>query len=284
MRTGTAVQTYRNLIDGEWTESASGETFASVNPADTEDIVGRFQASTAEDVERAMEAAERAFPLWRATAPTRRAEILYRAADLLEAGLDQYAEELTREEGKTLAASRMEVRRSAQTLRYYASEGLNIAGETLPSDDGSTFIYTKTEPLGVITVITPWNFPISIPARKIAPALALGNTVVFKPASDTPLIGYRLAEALHRAGLPPGVLNFVTGSASRLGTPLVTHPAVRGVTFTGSTAAGEQIHRAVRLSTRVQLELGGKNPLIVLEDADLDLAVDLAIKGGFEMC
>jgi len=160
---------------------------------------------------------------------------------------------------------------------------LNAAGETLPSDDASTFVYTRREPLGVISVITPWNFPISIPARKIAPALALGNTVVFKPASDTPLIACRLADALHRAGLPAGVLNFVTGSASKLGTPLVTHPAVRGVTFTGSTSAGEQIHRSVRLSTRVQLELGGKNPLIVLEDADLDLAVDLAIKAGFEL-
>jgi len=254
-----------------------------VNPADARDIVGRFQASSADDVNRAMEAADRAFPLWKATPPTRRAEILYRAADLLEADLDQYAEELTREEGKTLASSRMEVRRSAQTLRYYASEGLNAAGETLPSDDASTFVYTRREPLGVISVITPWNFPISIPARKIAPALALGNTVVFKPASDTPLIACRLADALHRAGLPAGVLNFVTGSASKLGTPLVTHPAVRGVTFTGSTSAGEQIHRSVRLSTRVQLELGGKNPLIVLEDADLDLAVDLAIKAGFEL-
>lgn len=208
---------------------------------------------------------------------------MYKAADLLEAGLEQYAEELTREEGKTMASSRMEVKRSAQTLRYYASEGLNVSGETLPSDDATTFVYTRKEPLGVISVITPWNFPISIPVRKIAPALVTGNTVVFKPASNTPLIAYRLVEALHQAGIPAGVINFVTGSASKTGVPLVTHPAVKAVTFTGSTGAGEKINRQVRLSTRVQLELGGKNPLIVMEDANIDHAVELAVKGGFEL-
>lgn len=283
MKIDTAVQTFKNLIDGEWVESASGATFESTNPARTEEVVGRFQASVESDVHAAIEAAEHAFASWKNAPPSKRAEILYKAADLLEAGLEQYAEELTREEGKTIASSRMEVRRSAQTLRYYASEGLNVAGETIPSDDASTFVYTRKEPLGVIAVITPWNFPISIPARKIAPALATGNTVVFKPASDTPLIAYRLVEALHRAGLPAGVLNFVTGPASRTGAPLVQHPAVKAVTFTGSTGAGVKINASVRVSTRVQLELGGKNPLIVLEDADLDLAAELAIKAGFEL-
>ncbi|NHN29506.1 aldehyde dehydrogenase family protein [Paenibacillus agricola] len=283
MVTVTAVQTFNNLINGEWVASSSGNTFDSTNPAQVTDIVGRFQASVEADVLLAMESAERAFAAWRNTAPSKRAEILYKAADLLEAGLEQYAEELTREEGKTLASSRMEVKRSAQTLRYYASEGLNVSGSTLPSDDPTTFVYTRKEPLGVVTVITPWNFPISIPVRKIAPALVTGNTVVFKPASDTPLIALRLVEVLHLAGLPAGVINFVTGSASRTGTPLVTHPAVKAVTFTGSTGAGETINKAVRLSTRVQLELGGKNPLVVLEDADIDLAVELAIKAGFEL-
>jgi acyl-CoA reductase-like NAD-dependent aldehyde dehydrogenase len=198
----TAVQTYKNLVNGQWVDSASGATFDNTNPANASEIVGKFQASVEQDVIQAIEAADRAFQTWRYTAPSKRAEILYKAADLLEAGLEQYAEELTREEGKTLASSRMEVKRSAQTLRYYASEGLNIAGETLPSDDPTTFVYTKKEPLGVVTVITPWNFPLSIPVRKIAPALATGNTVVFKPASDTPLIAYRLVQALHEAGLP----------------------------------------------------------------------------------
>ncbi|SDJ78021.1 aldehyde dehydrogenase family protein [Paenibacillus naphthalenovorans] len=283
MATQTAVQTYKNLVNGQWVDSVSGATFENANPADASEIVGRFQASVEEDAVRAIEAAERAFPAWRGTSPSRRAEILYKAADLLEAGLEQYAEELTREEGKTLGSSRMEVRRSAQTLRYYASEGLNIAGETLPSDDPTTFVYTKKEPLGVVTVITPWNFPLSIPARKIAPALVAGNTVVFKPASDTPLIALRLVQALHDAGLPAGAINFITGSASRTGAPLVTHPAVKAVTFTGSTGAGEHINRSVRLSTRVQLELGGKNPLLVMEDADIEQAAELAIKGGFEL-
>lgn len=283
MAIDTAVTTYKNLIGGEWMESASGQTFDSRNPADTADIVGRFQASVQEDAVQAVEAAEKAFAGWRGTAPSRRAEILYKAADLLEAGLEQYALELTREEGKTLGSARMEVKRSAQTLRYYASEGLNVAGETLPSDDPKTFVYTRKEPLGVVTVITPWNFPISIPARKIAPALATGNTVVFKPASDTPLIALRLVEALHQAGLPAGVINFVTGSPEATGSALVTHPAVKAITFTGSTGVGEHIHRTVRLSTRLQLELGGKNPLLVLEDADLDHAAELAVKGGFEL-
>ncbi|MDU0202672.1 MULTISPECIES: aldehyde dehydrogenase family protein [Paenibacillus] len=281
--TETAVQTFKNLINGEWVEAASGETFLTINPANVKDSVGRFQASTEEDVIQAMEAAEQAFKTWRHVPPTKRAEILYKAADLLEAGLEQYAEELTREEGKTMASSRMEVKRSAQTLRYYASEGLNVSGETLPSDDATTFVYTRKEPLGVISVITPWNFPISIPVRKIAPALVTGNTVVFKPASNTPLIAYRLVEALHQAGLPAGVINFVTGSASKTGVPLVTHSAVKAVTFTGSTGAGEKINRQVRLSTRVQLELGGKNPLIVMDDANIDHAVELAVKGGFEL-
>ncbi|GGF94652.1 aldehyde dehydrogenase family protein [Paenibacillus abyssi] len=283
MAVETAVQTFKNLINGEWVESASKETFDSINPANVSEVVARFQASVEEDVVEAIEAAERAFQSWRSVSPSKRSEILYKAADLLEAGLEQYAAELTREEGKTLASSKMEVKRSAQTLRYYASEGLNVSGDTLPSDDPTTFVYTKKEPLGVVTVITPWNFPISIPVRKIAPALATGNTVVFKPASDTPLIAYRLVEALHNAGLPAGVINFVTGSASKTGKPLVSHPAIKAVTFTGSTGAGEKINQSVRLSTRVQLELGGKNPLIVLEDADIDQAAELAIKGGFEL-
>ncbi|MFD2372124.1 aldehyde dehydrogenase family protein [Brevibacillus sp. GCM10020057] len=279
----TTVQTFQNLINGEWINSTGNATFESINPANRSDIVGRFQSSVEEDVVLAIESAERAFQTWRNVAPSKRAEILYKAADLLEAGLEQYALELTREEGKTLASSRMEVKRSAQTLRYYAFEGLNISGETLPSDDPTTSIYTKKEPLGVVTVITPWNFPISIPARKIAPALVTGNTVVFKPASDTPLIALRLVQALHEAGLPAGVLNFVTGSASRTGHTLVTHPAVKAVTFTGSTGAGETIQRSVRLSTRIQLELGGKNPLLVMEDANVEQAAELAIKGGFEL-
>ncbi|WP_018132764.1 aldehyde dehydrogenase family protein [Effusibacillus pohliae] len=280
---GTTVHTYKNYIGGEWVEASNGETFDSINPADTEDIVGRFPACTAEDAIRAIRAAEAAFPGWARTAPAKRAEILNKAADLLERRLERIAQELTREEGKVISASRMEVKRSAATLRYYAAEGLSFSGETFPNDDPASLVFTIREPLGVVSVITPWNFPVSIPARKIAPALITGNTVVFKPASDTPLMGLRLVEALVDAGVPAGVLNFVTGSASKVGQPLTADPAVKAVTFTGSTQAGEAIHRSVPLTTRTQMELGGKNPLLIMEDADLEKAVELTIKGGFEL-
>ncbi|MFC4768201.1 aldehyde dehydrogenase family protein [Effusibacillus consociatus] len=280
---GTAISTFKNYIDGQWVDSSSNNTFDSINPADKEDIVGRFQASTAEDANQAIRAAEKAFPNWAKTTPSKRAEILNKAADILESRLEEIARELTREEGKVISAGRLEVKRSAATLRYYAVEGLSFTGETFPNDDPAAMVFTVREPLGVISVITPWNFPVSIPARKIAPALMTGNTVVFKPASDTPLMGLRLTEAFVDAGIPAGVLNFITGSASKVGTPLVTDPAIKAVTFTGSTQAGEAIHRSVFLTTRTQMELGGKNPLLIMEDADLDQAVELTIKGGFEL-
>jgi alpha-ketoglutaric semialdehyde dehydrogenase len=279
----TTVQTFKNLINGEWVDSASRKTFQSVNPADIKDIVGIFQASTEEDATNAVRAAEYAFASWAGTPPSKRAEILNKAADLFESRIDQIARELTREEGKILSASRMEVGRSASTFRFYAVEATTFTGETFPVDDGNSFVYTIREPLGVISVITPWNFPVSIAARKIAPALMAGNTVVFKPSSDTPLVGLRLVEALVDAGIPKGVINFVTGSAARVSQPLLTDPAIRAVTFTGSTGAGESIQKSVGLTTRTQMELGGKNPLIVLEDADIDKAVQLTIKAGFEL-
>ncbi|MFC0471265.1 aldehyde dehydrogenase family protein [Halalkalibacter kiskunsagensis] len=279
----TNVQNYGLYIDGEWLLSESQKTFESINPADTSDVVGVFQQATAEEVNKAIESANNAFPDWAATSPAKRAAILNKAADILEGKVDQYGEELTREEGKIISAAKGEVKRTAQTLRYYAVEGLSFTGETFPNDDPNMDVFTQREPLGVISVITPWNFPISIPARKIAPALITGNTVVFKPSSDTPLIALRLVEALHEAGIPKGVINFVTGSASKIGDGLMTHPAVRAVTFTGSTQAGEDIHRKVALTTRTQMELGGKNPLIVMDDADLNQAAQLAVNGGFSL-
>lgn len=272
-----------NHINGEWTPSQAGSTFDNVNPADTRDIVGRFQASCAQDGQAAVAAAAAAFEGWKQTPISKRAALLNRAANHLEAHAASIAEELTREEGKALSQSKDEVLRSAQTLRFYAVEGQTFTGETFPNDDPDMVVYSQREPLGVVTVISPWNFPVSIPARKIAPALITGNTVVFKPSSDAPLSGYRLAEALVEAGLPKGVLNFITGRASDVGGAITEAPAVRAISFTGSTRAGEQIHRAVPLTTRTQMELGGKNPLIVMEDADLDRAVDLVIKGGFSL-
>jgi aldehyde dehydrogenase (NAD+) len=277
------VEEFRNHIDGEWVASRTKKTFEDVNPADTRDIVGRFQASSKEDARAAVVAAAAAFEGWKKTPISKRAKILTAAAEYLEANVERFARELTREEGKSLALAKDEFLRSAQTLRFYAVEGQSFSGETFPQDDPEMVVYSQREPLGVVTAITPWNFPVSIPARKIAPALITGNTVVFKPSSDAPLAGYRLAEALIQAGIPRGVLNFITGRAGDVGPAITESPEVRAITFTGSTAAGEHIHRCVPLTTRTQMELGGKNPLIVMEDADLDKAVDLAVKGGLSL-
>jgi aldehyde dehydrogenase (NAD+) len=279
----TPVETFRNLINGEWLACASGKTFANANPADTRDVVGHFQASSAADAQAAVDAAAAAFAAWRATPISKRAKILFAAADYLEANAGRFATEMTREEGKSVALAKDEFNRSAQTIRFYAAEGQSFSGETYPNDDPDMLVYSLREPLGVVTVIAPWNFPVSIPARKIAPALITGNTVVFKPSSDAPLSGLRLAEAFEQAGLPKGVLNFITGSAGDVGATITEAPAVRAISFTGSTSAGKHIHSRVGLTTRTQMELGGKNPLIVMEDADLDKAVDLAIKGGLSL-
>ncbi len=279
----TRIEEFRNHIGGEWVASRTGRTFDDVNPADTRDVVGRFAASSKEDAQAAVDAAAAAFDGWRRTPISKRAKVLLVAADFLEANVERFARELTREEGKSLALAKDEFLRSAQTLRFYAMEGQSFSGETYPQDDPDMLVYSVREPLGVVTAISPWNFPVSIPARKIAPALITGNTVVFKPSSDAPLSGHRLAEALVQAGAPKGVLNFITGRASEIGPAITQAKAVRAITFTGSTAVGEQIHRSVPLTTRTQMELGGKNPLIVMEDADLDKAVDLAIKGGLSL-
>lgn len=281
--TNMGSQVFLNYIGGEWCESQGGGTFENRNPADTRDLVGRFQASTADDARAAVQAASQAFPAWRKLSVAARAKILQRAADYLEANADTFARELTREEGKLVGLAREEFLRSAQTLRFYAVEAQSYGGETFPCDDPQMSVYTLREPLGVVTVISPWNFPVSIPARKIAPALICGNTVVFKPSSDAPLSGLRLVEAFSKAGIPPGVLNLITGRASEVAPTILGAPAIRAVSFTGSTTAGEQIHRAVSFNTRTQMELGGKNPLIVLDDSNIARAVDLTVKGGFSL-
>lgn len=275
------VPAFKNLIGGEWVGSESGATFASVNPADTRDVLGVFPQSTAADARRAVEAAQAALPAWARTAPGHRAAILYRAAEILESRAADLAALLTREEGKTLAEATNEVKRSAANFRFYAGQALLITGQTFPSEEPATLLMTQREPVGVVAAITPWNFPMSIPARKIAPALAAGCTVVFKPASITPLTALKLVEALVEAGAPAGVINLVTGPAGQVGSTFCTHPAVRAISFTGSTAAGMQIQRQVTLGVRTQMELGGKNPLVVLADADLDQAARIAAQGAF---
>ncbi|WBY01190.1 aldehyde dehydrogenase family protein [Ramlibacter tataouinensis] len=283
MSTNTATVDGLNYIQGEWVAGLDGATFDDLNPADARECVARFPASTARDAEAAVAAAAAAFDGWRKTPIGKRAAILNAAAAYLEAHVERHARDLTREQGKPLAQARDECLRAAQTFRFYAVEAQTFGGETYPQDDPGMVVYSQREPLGVVSVISPWNFPASIPARKIAPALMTGNTVVFKPSSDAPLSGWRLVQALAEAGLPKGVLNFVTGAAAATGPVLTRSAAVRAITFTGSTRAGEEIHRGASLTTRLQMELGGKNPLLVMEDADLDQAVELAVKGGLSL-
>jgi len=276
------AETYLNLIDGEWKASRSGHTFPDVNPADTSDVVGHLQASEAEDVGDAVEAAARAFPGWAKTPAPVRGKFLLKAAHALEQRLDEVADLLAREEGKTIGEARGEVTRAVRILEYFGGEGARLGGETIPSERERIFMYTVRQPLGVVALITPWNFPIAIPAWKTAPALVSGNTVVLKPASQAPLTSLRLAEILQGTGLPKGVLNYVTGSGSRTGTPLVAHPKVRALSFTGSDAVGREIAQvAAKRLARVQLEMGGKNPTIVLGDADLDTAVECTLNAAF---
>jgi len=271
-----------NYIAGQWVECTSGKTFPNINPANTTEIVGHFQASGAEDVQAACEAAAKAQPAWSAAPAPRRAEYLFKAAELLESRLAKISEEMTREEGKTLPEAKGEVKRAINILRYFGGEGARQFCYQIPSERDNVFCYTLRKPLGVVALITPWNFPSAIPAWKMAPALVAGNTVVIKPASLAPLSSYRVVEALHEAGIPPGVVNYVTGAGGAVGNALVEHPAVRAVSFTGSCEVGNALYEKVtRRKVRVQLEMGGKNPTVVLKDADLDYAADVLVNGAF---
>jgi alpha-ketoglutaric semialdehyde dehydrogenase len=275
------VQTYGNYIAGEWRSAASGETMENRNPANRDEVVGLFASSGAADVDAAIAAADEAYRGWRFSSPITRANILHKAANILESRIPEVGRELTREEGKTLKEGIGETTRAVQILRYFAGEAQQPSGEHYPSMNPHTLLYTTREPLGVVAVVTPWNFPIAIPAWKIAPALAFGNTVVFKPASLTPLTAVRLVEALDEAGLPAGVLNLVTGSAANVGDPLVRDPRVVAITFTGSNETGAELRRsAAERGAKLQLELGGKNPAIVLADADLEHALGHVVAGA----
>jgi len=278
----TNVKTYQNLIGGEWVDTGSGELFENRNPASGEDVVGLFPKASVEDARTALSAARTALPGWANTPPPARGAILDKASQIISARLDEMATILTREEGKTLAESKGEVTRARDIFRYYGGEGWRYGGQVLPASQTGELLYTRREPLGVVSIITPWNFPIAIPAWKIAPALIYGNTVVFKPAKDAPLIALMLVQALVEAGLPAGVLNYLTGDGSTIGVELVSNPGVNGISFTGSREVGVGIYQqAFNHMPRIQLEMGGKNALVVLQDANLDLAVDLTVKGGF---
>ncbi|MFA5809665.1 MAG: aldehyde dehydrogenase family protein [Thermoleophilia bacterium] len=275
------TETFLNLIGGKWVAASSGGTFADINPANTDDVVAHFQSSSVDDVKAAVAAAQDARAAWRATSAPKRGEILARTARIIERDLDRIAEGLTREEGKTLVEAKGETARAVQIFDYFAGEGRRLCGETTPSEFGRTLLYTVREPLGVVGLITPWNFPVAIPAWKLAPALVSGNTVILKPASAAPFTAMNIVLALEEAGLPPGVVNFVTGRGSVVGRELGANPAVKGISFTGSDTVGCSLYGQVTgRGGKAQCEMGGKNPVIVLEDADLDKAVNLCINGA----
>src|SRR2546428_989503 len=275
-------QMYQNFIGGEWRNSRSGETFASTNPAHTSEVIGRYQRSTAADIEEAVEAAVKAQPGWAALPAPERGEILLRTALLLEQQKEELAALMTREMGKILKETRGDVQTAIDVAKYIAGEGRRAEGETVPSAIPNKFNMTVRQPVGIVGNITPWNFPMAIPAWKTFPALLAGNAVILKPASDTPLLALKLAEALHTAGLPAGVLNVVTGPGGSLGDVLVSHKKVSMISLTGSTEVGRHVAAICgRDLRRCALELGGKNAVIVLEDADLDLAAESVTSGAF---
>jgi acyl-CoA reductase-like NAD-dependent aldehyde dehydrogenase len=277
-----AHKTYLNLMGGDWLPALSGKTILNVNPADHSDVVGEFPASGAEDVAAAVAAAKKAFATWRLVPAPKRAEILYRAGQLLQERKEQYARDMTREMGKVLAETRGDVQEAIDEAYYVAGEGRRLFGKTTPSELQNKFAMSVRMPVGVVGLITPWNFPMAIPSWKLFPALVSGNTCIIKPATDTPLSTYNLVQALVDAGLPPGVVNILSGSGSGAGAALVEHPDVRAISFTGSSEVGSHVaQRAAATFKPVSLEMGGKNAQIVLDDANLELALDGALWGSF---
>ncbi len=277
----TGTKTFQNYIGGEWLDSASGETFESTSPA-TGEAIGVFPRSNTEDVDRAVEAAKAAFEAWRLVPAPKRGEILYRFANLLIEEKDDLTDLMTHEMGKVKAEAGGDVQEAIDMSLYMAGEGRRLFGQTTPSELRDKFNMSVRQPIGVVGAITPWNFPIAIPSWKIAPALVCGNTVVFKPATDTPALGERFVELFAEAGLPAGVLNIVHGGGGAVGDRLVKHPDVRVITLTGSRETGVEVMRnAADGLKHVHLELGGKNAIIVLDDADLELAVEGILWSAF---
>jgi acyl-CoA reductase-like NAD-dependent aldehyde dehydrogenase len=274
--------TLGNYIGGEWRGARSGETYEKRNPMRPDEVVAEVPACDESDVDAAVAAAQKAAPSWAATPAPQRGNLLVKAAELIDVRVEQIATEMTREMGKPLREARMEVARAATILRFFGGEGYRPLGELFQQTLTGGPAYTARRPLGVVGLITPWNFPAAIPVWKLAPAVAYGNAAVLKLATEAPVTGLRLAECLADAGLPAGVLNVLTGSGSKVGNALVRDPRVHAISFTGSVAVGRSVRdEATTLGKRVQLELGGHNPLIVLADAKLDAAVEAAYAGAF---
>jgi acyl-CoA reductase-like NAD-dependent aldehyde dehydrogenase len=276
-------ETYFNYINGEWSAAASGKPAASINPANRNEVVGYVQASSLVELNHGVESAKAAQKAWRKLSGAARGDYLFKAANALERRLDEVAEAMTREMGKTLPEAKGETARGVAILRYYAGEGMRRVGDVIPSTDSEALMFTTRVPLGVVGVISPWNFPVAIPIWKMAPALIYGNTVVLKPAQETAVTAAKIIECFAEAGLPAGVINMVTGSGSIIGQGLAEHPDVNGITFTGSNQVGKRVGQAaLARGAKYQLEMGGKNPIIIADDADIDLAVDGTISGGIK--
>ena len=280
--TTSETTAYKNFIGGAWTTADSGKTYPVTNPASNTTVIGEFQTSGASDALRAAEAAKSALPGWANTPAPARAADLFKALEIMRRRFDEMARTITIEEGKPLADAQGEVKRAMNIIEYAAGEGRRMFGYTTPSEIPNTVAYTVRRPLGVVGIITPWNFPIAIPAWKIAPALICGNALVFKPASGTPFSAVKLVEIFEEAGLPPGVLNLITGPGSVVGNALVESPLVNAISFTGSTEVGTDLYASsARVLKKVQAEMGGKNAVILLADADLDKALGGIIQGAF---
>ncbi|WP_110929683.1 alpha-ketoglutaric semialdehyde dehydrogenase GucD [Bacillus massiliglaciei] len=275
------AKTYQNYINNEWADTIAEDTIVSINPADKEPV-GYVQKSTKSDLEKAVEAAHHAKKSWRRLGQSARGQLLFKTANILEENLDEIAETMTREMGKTLPEAKGETARGIAILRYYAGEGMRKEGDVIPSSDKDALMFTKRTPLGVVGVITPWNFPVAIPIWKMAPALVYGNTVVWKPATEGAVTAAKVMECFAKAGFPAGVINFITGSGSVIGQGLIDHPLLNAITFTGSEQVGKGVAQsAAARGIKFQLEMGGKNPVIVAKDANIDQAVEAVISGGF---
>jgi aldehyde dehydrogenase (NAD+) len=282
MATAVAPRIFKNYINGEWMESRSGKAYENRNPANTDELIGMFVSSTDEDVDVAVDAAKEAYKTWRLVPAPKRAEILFRAAELLLQRKEEFSKDMTREMGKVLAETRGDVQEAIDMTYYMAGEGRRLFGQTTPSELPNKFAMSVRQSVGVCGMITPWNFPMAIPSWKMMPALISGNTVVLKPAEDTPLSSYHLVQVLTEAGVPRGVVNLVSGDGPNAGAPLSQHKEVPVISFTGSTVVGRLIAQACAPDFKhCSLEMGGKNIIIVMEDANLDLAVDGAVWGGF---
>ena len=282
MSTAVPARVFGNFIHGEWVAPRNGKTHLNRNPADVSDVIGEFPLSTQADVDAAVASAREAYKSWRLVPAPKRAEILFRVAELLVKRKEEFSRDMTREMGKILPETRGDVQEAIDMTYYMAGEGRRLFGQTTPSELPDKFAMSVRQPIGVCGMITPWNFPIAIPSWKMMPALVCGNTVVLKPAEDTPFSSYHLVETMVEAGIPPGVVNLVSGDGPGAGTPLAGHKNVPVISFTGSTSTGRIIAETCAPGFKhYSLEMGGKNIILVLDDANLDLAVDGAIWGGF---